>query len=330
MNKILNNILEAVGGTPMIRLNRLPGPDDAEVLVKFEGLCAGGSVKSRTALSIIETAEREGLIRPGYSILTECTTGNQGVGIAFVSAVKGYKAAIAIPENYGGERIKIMKAYGAKVMVTPVGADQTQTILRCREACAELKARYPDRVLWLQQFRNQANPKAHRQRTAAEILYQTDGKLDAFVHSIGTSGTFGGISVTLKSAVPDIKLYTAEPYAGALEAAGRRDLHCQQGIGDGQPVRFLDRSLIDGYLTVTDEEAYETARRLAREEGILGGISSGTSVHAALQVARELGKGKRVVTICASNGERYMQTDLWDVAEEDWGLDLPVVKRDQG
>lgn len=175
MDKVLNNILEAVGGTPVIRLNRMTGPDDAEVLVKFEGLCAGGSVKSRTALSIIETAEMEGLIRPGYSILTECTTGNQGVGIAFVSAVKGYKAVIAIPENYGVERIKIMRAYGAKVIVTPVGEDQTQTILRCREVCAGLKAKYPDRVLWLQQFKNKANPKIHRQRTATEILYQTDG-----------------------------------------------------------------------------------------------------------------------------------------------------------
>lgn len=322
MNKVLNNILEAVGGTPLIRLNRLPGPDDAEVLVKFEGLCAGGSVKSRTALSIIETAEMEGLIRPNYSILTECTTGNQGIGIAFVSAVKGYQAVIAMPKNYGSERVKIMRAYGAKVITTPVAEDQTKTILRCREVCAQLKARYPERVFWLEQFRNKANPKAHRQRTAAEILYQTDGRVDAFVHAIGTSGTLGGIAVTLKAAIPEIKIFTAEPEAGALEAAGRRELHRQQGIGDGQPVRFLDRSLIDGYLTVTDEEAYDMARRLAREEGIMAGISSGCSVHAALQIARQLGKGKRVVTICASNGERYLQTDLWDVEDEDWGLDL--------
>lgn len=322
MKKVLNNILEAVGGTPIIRLNRLTGPDDAEVLVKFEGLGAGGSVKSRTALSIIETAEREGRIRPGYSILTECTTGNQGIGIAFVSAVKGYKAVLAMPENYGGERTRIMKAYGAKVITTPVGGNQTENILRCRQVCADLKERYPDRVLWLQQFKNQANPTVHRQRTASEILYQTDGRLDAFVHAIGTSGTLGGISATLKTAIPDIKIFTAEPYEAALEAAGRRNLHCQQGIGDGQPVRFLDRSLIDGYLTVTDDEAYETARRLAREEGILAGISSGCSVHAALQVARELGKGKRVLAICADTGERYLQTDLWDLEEEDWGLDI--------
>ena len=321
MKKVLNSMLEAVGGTPVIRLNRLPGPDDAEVLVKFEALNAGGSVKSRTALSIIETAESQGLIRPGYSILTECTTGNQGIGIAFVSAVKGYKAVLAMPENYGGERVKIMKAYGAKVITTPVGGNQTENILRCREACAGLKARYGDRVLWLQQFKNSANPKVHRQRTAAEILYQTDGNLDAFVHSIGTSGTLGGISVALKAAIPEIQVYTAEPYAAALEAAGRRDLHCQQGIGDGQPVRFLDRSLVDGYLTVTDEEAYETTRRLAREEGMLAGISSGCSIHAALQVARKLGKGKRVLTICADTGERYLQTDVWDV-EDDWELDL--------
>lgn len=324
MNKVFNNILEAVGSTPIIRLNRLPGPDDAEVLVKFEGLGAGGSVKSRTALSIIESAEMEGLIRPDYSILTECTTGNQGIGIAFVSAVKGYKAIIAMPKNYGVERAKIMKAYGAKVIFTPVCENQTETILCCRQACESLKARYPDRVLWLQQFKNKANPKIHRRRTASEILYQTDGILDAFVHSIGTSGTLGGIAVTLKAAIPEIKIFTAEPHAGALEAAGRRELHRQQGIGDGQPVRFLDRSLIDGYLTVTDEAAYETTRRLAREEGILAGISSGCSVHAALQVARKLGKGKRVLTLCADTGERYLQTDLWDIEDDDWGLDLDV------
>ncbi len=319
MQKILNNMLEAVGGTPVIRLNRLPGPDDAEVLVKFEGLNAGGSVKSRTALSLIESAEAEGLIRPGYSILTECTTGNQGIGIAFVSAVKGYYAAIAVPEHYGVERVKLMRAYGARVMVTPVGEDQIQTILNCRRACEELKAKYPDRVFWLQQYRNIANPRIHRQRTASEILYQTDGRLDAFVHAIGTGGTLGGISVLLKAAIPDCKIYCAEPYAAAMEAAGRHELHCQQGIGDGQPVRFLDRSLIDGFLTVTDDEAYDTARRLAYLEGILAGVSSGCSVHAALQVARQLGKGKRVLTICADTGERYLEGDLWQY-EPVWDL----------
>jgi cysteine synthase A len=312
MQKILNNILEAVGGTPVVRLNRIPGPDDAEVLVKFEGLNAGGSIKSRTALSLIETAERAGLIRPGYSILTECTTGNQGIGIAFVSAVKGYEAVIAVPEKYGIERVKLMRAYGAKVITTPTCEDQTQTILRCREVCAKLKEEDPDKVFWLQQYRNPANPKIHSQRTASEILYQTDGHLDAFVHSIGTAGTLGGVSRVLKKAIPEIRIYCVEPDVAALEAAGRRELHCQQGIGDGQPVRFLDRSLIDGFLTVTDEEAYEIARRLAREEGILAGISSGTSTHGALQVARLLGKGKRVLTILADTGERYLQTDLWE------------------
>jgi cysteine synthase A len=315
MHKTLNNILEAVGGTPVIRLNRIPGPDDAEVLVKFEGLNAGGSVKSRTALSLIEAAEREGLIRPGYSILTECTTGNQGIGISFVAAVKGYEAIIAMPEKYGVERVKIIKAYGAKVLTTPTCEDQTQTILRCRQACAELKEKDPDRVFWLEQYRNPANPEVHRQRTGAEILYQTDGQLDAFVHCIGTGGTLGGVSPVLKKAIPEIKIYCVEPDAAALEAAGRRDLHCQQGIGDGQPVRFLDRSLVDGFLTVTDEEAYEMARRLAREEGILAGVSSGTSTHGALQVAHMLGKGKRVLTILADTGERYLQTDLWDVED---------------
>ncbi len=321
MQQVRNNILEAVGGTPVIRLNRLPGPEDAEVLVKFEALNAGGSVKSRTALSLIESAERQGLIRPGYSMLTECTTGNQGVGIAFVAAVKGYKAVLAVPAYYSGAHVKIMKAYGAKVIATPTGSDQTETILRCREACAALKERYGDRVLWLQQFKNRANPQVHRQRTAAEILVQTGGRLDAFVHAIGTSGTVAGVSVALKAAIPEIQIYTAEPYAAALEAAGRRGLHKQQGIGDGQPVRFLDRALVDGFLTVTDEEAYEITRRLAREEGILAGISSGCSVHAALQVARMLGPGKRVLTICADSGERYLETDLWDV-DDGWELDL--------
>jgi cysteine synthase A len=319
MNKILNNILEGVGGTPVIRLHRLPGPDDAEVLVKFEGVNVGGSIKSRTALSLIESAEAEGLIRPGYSILTECTTGNQGIGIAFVSAVKGYRAVIGVPQHYGIERVKLMRAYGAKVVQTPVVENQTKTIRQCRRVCEILKARYGDRVFWLRQYMNPANPKVHRQRTAAEILYQTDGKLDAFVHSIGTSGTISGVSTVLKSAIPGIQIFAAEPEAAALEAAGRRGLHVQQGIGDGQPVRFMDRSLIDGFLTVTDEEAYDIARKLASQEGILAGPSSGCSVHAALQVARLLGKGKRVLTICADTGERYLQTDLWD-HEVEWEL----------
>jgi cysteine synthase A len=319
MRKIANNILELIGDTPVIRLTRLPGPDDAEVLVKYEGVNVGGSIKSRTALSLIETAEAAGMIRPGYSILTECTTGNQGIGIAFVSAVKGYMAVIAVPQHYGIERVKLMRAYGAKVVQTPVVENQTRTILQCRKVCESLLARYPDRVFWLRQFLNPANPKIHLQRTAAEILYQTDGKLDAFVHSIGTSGTLGGIATLLKTAIPDIKVFCAEPYLAAMEAAGRRDLHTQQGIGDGQPVRFIDRSLIDGFLTVTDEEAMETARKLAYLEGILAGPSSGCSVYAALQIARELGKGKRVLCICADTGERYLQTDLWDY-ELDWEL----------
>jgi cysteine synthase A len=312
MNKILNSMLEAVGGTPVVRLRRLPPPGSAEVLVKYEALNAGGSIKSRTALSLIEAAEAEGLIRPGHSILTECTTGNQGVGIAFVAAVKGYQAAICMPEHYGNERAKIMRAYGARVISTPVLADQTQTILRCRQAAMELLASDPEHVFWLEQYRNPANPRIHSQRTAAEILYQTDGKLDAFVHSIGTGGTLGGVSRVLKQAIPDIKVYGVEPEAGALEAKGNRGLHRQQGIGDGQPVRFLDRSLIDGFLTVTDDEAYDIARRLAREEGILAGVSSGTSTHGALQVAKMLGPGKRVLCILADTGERYLETDLWE------------------
>ena len=319
MQKIANNILERVGSTPMIRLNRLTGPDDAEVLVKYEGVNVGGSIKSRTALSLIEEAENAGLIKPGHSILTECTTGNQGIGISFVSAVKGYMAVIAVPAHYGIERVKLMRAYGAKVVQTPVVDNQTRTILQCRKVCEALLAKYPDRVFWLRQFLNPANRKIHMQRTAAEILYQTDGKLDAFVHSIGTSGTLGGISTLLKTAIPDIKVYCTEPDLAAMEAAGRRDLHTQQGIGDGQPIRFLDRSLIDGFLTVTDPEAMDTARKLAYMEGILAGPSSGCSVHAALQVAKKLGKGKRVLCVCADTGERYLQTDLWDY-ELDWQL----------
>jgi cysteine synthase len=318
MNKILNNMLEAVGGTPVIRLNRMAPPDGAEVLVKYEGLNAGGSVKSRTALSLIEDAEAKGLIRPGFSILTENTTGNQGVGIAFVAAVKGYKATIILPGNYGNERAKIMRAYGATVIRTPVMENQQKTIMRGRQGCEELLASDPEHVFWLGQYRNPANPQVHAQRTAAEILYQTDGRLDAFVHSIGTGGTLGGVSRVLKEAIPGIKIYGAEPALGAMEAFGRRGLHRQQGIGDGQPVRFLDRSLIDGFLQVTDEEAYATARRLAAEEGIFAGASSGTSTHAALQVASQLGKGKRVLCILADTGERYLENDLYgDVGAEE-------------
>ncbi|MCR4398033.1 MAG: cysteine synthase A [Firmicutes bacterium] len=307
--EIYSNVLEAIGRTPVIRLKRITRGIEAEVVVKLEAVNIGGSIKSRTALGMIERAEREGRLKPG-SIIVEATTGNQGIGVAMVAAVKGYKAIIIMPEHMGKERRKIVKAYGAEVILTPTLDDMEQTVWECRKKAFELEKQDP-KYVYLKQFDNPGNPDIHRRTTAAEILSQTDGKLDAFVATIGTAGTLTGVAEVLKVAIPTIKVYGVEPEEASLEGKGKKGLHKQQGIGDAQLTKILNRSVVDGWLSVTDEQAYTMARRLAREEGIFAGISSGTAVHAAVEVARGLPKGSRVLTILPDTGERYLEDELW-------------------
>ncbi|NPV69821.1 MAG: cysteine synthase A [Firmicutes bacterium] len=307
--QIYSNVLEAIGNTPIIRLNRITKGVDAEVVVKFEAVNIGGSIKSRTALGMIEKAEREGKLKPG-SVIVEATTGNQGIGIAMIAAVKGYKAIIIMPEHMGKERRKIVKAYGAEVILTPTLEDMEKTVWACRNKAFELEASDP-KYVYLKQFDNAGNPDIHRRTTAAEILRQTDGRLDAFVSTIGTGGTLTGIGEILKAAIPGIKVYGVEPEAAAQEGSGKKGLHKQQGIGDAQNTKILNRGIVDGWLSVTDDQAYSMARRLAREEGIFAGISSGTGVHAAVEVAKRLPAGGRVLTILPDTGERYLEDELW-------------------
>lgn len=306
---ICSNVLEAIGGTPVIRLNRIGRETGAEILVKFEGVNVGASVKSRTALGMVEAAERSGRLKPD-SVVVEATTGNQGIALAMICAVKGYKCIIIMPEHMGVERRKLIKAYGAEVILTPTHEDMEQTVWAARNKAFELERENP-KVIYMKQFDNAANPDAHRRTTAAEILGQTGGRIDAFVATIGTGGTLSGVGEVLKAAIPGVKVVGVEPFEAALEGAGRKGLHKQQGIGDAQLTKILNRSVVDEWISVTDADAYTMARRLAREEGILAGISSGTAAHAAVDVARKLGKGKTVLTILADTGERYIDDELW-------------------
>lgn len=308
--RICDDITQAIGGTPLVRIQRLSGPDDATVLAKPEFLNPGGAIKARTALGMIELLERQGKIKPGATLI-ESSTGNQGIAVAMIAAARGYRAIITLPGHYDGERTKIMKAYGAQVIVRPPGKDMHETMIQGREICERLQEEIPGAV-WLQQFANPGNPAIHRATTASEILQQTHGVLDAFVAAIGTAGTFSGVAAALKSAVPGIRLYLVEPENAALEGQGKVGFHKQQGIGDGMKNLFLQHDIVDGYLCVSDEDALATARALTAREGMFVGPSSGTAMYAALQVARELGKGKVVVTILPDTGERYLSTGMWE------------------
>ncbi|MBO7703153.1 MAG: cysteine synthase A [Solobacterium sp.] len=307
---IYSNILEAVGDTPLVRLNRMVAEDSAEVLVKMEALNVGGSIKTRTALNMIEEAEQKGLIKPD-TVIVEPTSGNQGIGLALVGAVKGYRTIIIMPDSVSVERRKLVRHYGAEVMIIHDDGDIGKCIDECLQTALRMQREDP-KVYVPQQFENPDNKLAHIKYTAKEILDAVDGPIDGFCSGIGTGGTISGIGEMLKEANPDIEIWAVEPENAAILAGGNIGTHLQMGIGDGIIPDILNRSIYNDIYIVTDEEAMETSRRLAKEEGLLCGISSGTNVAAALKLAKKLGPGKRVVTVLPDTAERYFSTPLFD------------------
>ncbi len=307
---IYQNVLEAIGHTPMIQLNHMVGPKDARVLVKFEGLNVGGSVKTRTAYNMICEAEKQGVLKPD-SIIVEPTSGNQGIGLALVGAVKGYKTVIIMPDSVSRERKLLVEHYGAKVILIHDAGNIGDCIDECLRTAKKM-ARENPRVFVPQQFENPANPMAHRHHTGLEILEQVAGSIDGFCSGIGTGGTITGIGETLKALNPKIRIWAVEPENAAILAGGTVGTHIQMGIGDGVVPEVLNQEIYDSIYIVTDDEALQTAKDLARKEGLMCGISSGTNVAAALKLAHELGEGKTVVTILPDTAERYFSTPLFE------------------
>ena len=299
-----------MGNTPLIRLNHLTGENDAEVLVKYEGVNIGGSVKTRTALQMIEAAEQNGKLKPD-SVIVEPTSGNQGIGLSLVGAVKGYKVIIIMPDSVSRERRMLITQYGAELKLVHDKGDIGECIDKCIKIAKEMAEKDP-KVYVPDQFSNRDNVAAHLLNTGREILKDAGGKIDGFCSGIGTGGTITGIGTVLKAKNPKIKIVAAEPENAAILSGGGIGSHIQMGIGDGLIPPILDRNLIDDIQIVTDEEALETTKLLARKEGILCGISSGTNVFVALKLAKELGRGKRVVTVLPDTGERYFSTVLYD------------------
>lgn len=306
---IYNNILEAVGHTPMVRLNRMVDDDSAEVLVKFEAVNVGGSIKTRTALNMIEKAEKKGIINKD-TIIVEPTSGNQGIGLALVGAVKGYRTIIIMPDSVSEERRKLVRHYGADVKLIHDAGDIGACIDECLKTAIRMKEK-DSRVFVPQQFANEDNTNAHKNHTALEIMEQVAGPIDGFCSGIGTGGTITGIGRVLKAQNPDIEIWAVEPENAAILAGGTIGTHIQMGIGDGIIPEILDQSIYDNIYVISDEEALSTSKRLAKEEGLMCGISSGTNVAAALKLAKKLGKGKTVVTVLPDTAERYFSTELF-------------------
>ena len=307
---IYNDVLEAVGNTPLIRLNRMTGPDEAEVLVKFEAVNVGGSIKTRTAMNMIEAAEKKGLIHKD-TIIVEPTSGNQGIGLALIGAVKGYKTVIIMPDSVSEERRKLVKNYGAQVILIHDAGNIGDCIAKCMETALSMAKEDPN-VYVPQQFENEANSAAHREQTAKEILEQAGKPIHGFCSGIGTGGTITGIGEALKAANPDMEIWAIEPENAAILSGKEVGSHLQMGIGDGVIPAILNQKIYDDIVIVTDEEAVKTAKELAAKEGLMCGISSGTNVAAALRLAKKLGPGKTVVTILADTVERYFSTPLFD------------------
>lgn len=307
---ISNTILDAIGNTPIIRLQHMTGPDDAEILVKFEGLNVGGSIKTRTALNMINDAEQKGLLNEN-TIIVEPTSGNQGIGLALVGAVKGYKVKIIMPDSVSEERRKLVEHYGAEVILIHDAGNIGKCIEECLELALKMKAEDPN-VFVPQQFENPANPEIQRSGTGTEILNQVNGPIHGFCSGIGTGGTITGIGETLKAKNPEIEIWAVEPENAAILSGGSIETHIQMGIGDGIIPEILNTSIFNDVCIIKDEEALQTSKDLAAKEGIMCGISSGTNVAAAMKLARKLGKGKTVVTVLPDTAERYFSTPLFD------------------
>lgn len=307
---VCNTILEAMGQTPMIRLQRMTEPDAAEILVKFEGLNVGGSIKTRTAFNMILDAEQRGLIKED-TIIVEPTSGNQGIGLALVGAVRGYEVKIIMPDSVSEERRKLVRHYGAEVILVHDDGNIGLCIEECLNMALRMKEENP-RVFVPQQFENPANPAIQRSSTGVEILEQVGGPIHGFCSGIGTGGTITGIGETLKAKNPDMTIWAVEPENAAILSGGSIGTHVQMGIGDGVIPDILNQNIYNDVCIIKDEEAIQVAKDLACKEGIMCGISSGTNVAAALKLAKKLGKGKTVVTVLPDTAERYFSTPLFE------------------
>lgn len=307
---IYNDVLEAIGHTPIVRLNHMGRPGSAQVLVKFEGLNVGGSIKTRTAYNMIRDAEKKGIIHKD-TIIVEPTSGNQGIGLALIGAVRGYKTIIIMPDSVSEERRKLVRHYGAEVILIHDAGNIGECIDECLKTALKMKEENSN-VFVPQQFENPANPLVHKHHTGLEILEQVAGPIDGFCSGIGTGGTITGIGEVLKAQNPDIEIWAVEPEHAAILAGGTIGTHLQMGIGDGVIPKILNQKIYDNIYIVTDDEAIQTAKDLARLEGIMCGISSGTNVAAALKLADKLGSGKTVVTVLPDTAERYFSTPLFD------------------
>lgn len=308
---IYKDVLEAVGHTPLIRLNHLTGAGMADVLVKFEGLNVGGSIKTRTALNMIEEGERDGRIKQD-TIIVEPTSGNQGIGLALIGAVRGYKTVIVMPDSVSEERRKLISHYGAEVVLIHDDGNIGDCIAQCLKTALDME-KNDSRVFVPQQFSNPANPAVHVKNTAREILEDAGGiVIDGFTSGVGTGGTLSGIGRVLKERNPAMKIWAVEPEHAAILAGGNIGTHLQMGIGDGLIPDNLDLDIYDNVCIISDEDAISTAKALASREGLMCGISSGTNVAAALRMARIFGEGKTIVTILPDTAERYFSTPLFD------------------
>lgn len=307
---IYDNILDAVGHTPIVRLNNMVDDDSAEILVKFEGLNVGGSIKTRTAYNMILQAEKEGRIHKD-TIIVEPTSGNQGIGLALVGAVRGYKTIIIMPDSVSEERRKLVRHYGAEVILIHDSGNIGKCIDECLQTAIKMAKENPN-VFVPQQFENENNPIAHRHHTALEIMEQVGGPIDGFCSGVGTGGTITGIGEVLKAQYPNITIWAVEPENAAILSGGTIGTHLQMGIGDGVIPQVLNTQIYEDICIITDDEAIQTSKDLARKEGLMCGISSGTNVAAAIKLAKKLGKGKTVVTVLPDTAERYFSTPLFE------------------
>jgi cysteine synthase len=301
---IADSVLELIGSTPLVRLSRITPEGSAEICGKMESMNPAGSVKDRIALAMIEAAEEQGLLKPGDTIV-EPTSGNTGIGLAMVAAVRGYKLILTMPEDMSMERRRLLTRFGAQLVLTPAIEGMSGAVFAAQELNEKSSGHFMP-----QQFNNLANPDVHRKTTAREILRQTDGKIDAFVAGVGTGGTITGVGEVLKAELPDVRIVAVEPTKSPVLAGGKAGIHGIQGIGASFVPGVLNRDVYDDLIAVKDEDAFAMTGRLTREEGLLVGVSSGSNAWAALQVAKQLGPGKRVVTIMCDTGERYLSVTL--------------------